>query len=124
MNVVCPAQANKIQKSYGFLREAHIHMLVNMMSKPVVVMQMTHDHLCCLKYDPGFEAQKDVRRAPFKEMFTAPDRPYLMFLKDNHFSAVVPRLTHNDQNASTTTPKRRKPHVPGDSDDSPMFVNS
>lgn len=85
-----------------------MHTLVNMTRKEIMIMERSHDHVCCFLYTPGFKAQEDVRRAQFKAMFKGENPPFLMILDSNHFSAVVPCDCNNPKTNKRSKASKKK----------------
>lgn len=82
-------QATAIHKNSECLREAHIHALVNMLKREIVVMHYHASRLCCSLYTLGYKPQLEMKRSELRNKLAQQEPPLTMFLEAKHFDALV-----------------------------------
>lgn len=60
-----------------------------MMQRDIVVMEQHQDRLCCVVYQPGYEAQREIFKDELRNALTEAVPPVLIHLKGGHFNALV-----------------------------------
>lgn len=82
-------QATLIQKNKDQLHEAHMHVLVNLMQREVVMMHSQHDRIACLRYTPGYQPQHEIWKQDVRERLGHDVPPLLMYLEKQHYNALI-----------------------------------
>lgn len=78
-----------IDKKSEELHEAHLHVLVNLMNRDVIMMHLQNDRIACLLYEPGYKPQREIWRHEVKERLEHHVPALLMHLHGNHYNALV-----------------------------------
>lgn len=84
------SQADDIRAMNGCLHEAHMHALVNMTARRIVVLEQRPDRLCCLLYELGYKAQRELAIEQTRALIAESEPPVFMFLEGKHYSALLP----------------------------------
>ena len=93
-----PPQAETIFENHMMQTEAHVHVLCNLKSRRIVILEHVHlnkstRRIASMLFEPGWRLQCDTAPAVLKSLAKGPNPPIFLHFGAHHYSAYLPACT-------------------------------